>query len=123
MGKIRQGADRRGYALGHCAWTGPRKRAAIGASEGEGGADASWCCLGAKSAAGAEVERGDGTTIVAEKDIQRFKTDADGVAEVPIVNVGPYLLVIDHKVTPSRSPEQANADMFNATLWFTSPKQ
>ena len=97
MGQIRQGVDRGGYALGHCARTGPRKRTGIGASEGEGGADASWCCLGAKSLAGAEVECGDGKTVVAEKDIPRFKTDADELAEVPIVNAGPHLQVIDHK--------------------------
>ena len=41
------------------------------------------------------------------------------VAAVPIVNAGPHLLVIDHKVTPSGSPDQANTDMFNATLWFS----
>jgi nickel transport protein len=72
-----------------------------------------------KPLAGGEVEHGDGKTVVAEKDIPRFKTDADGVAEVPIVNAGPQLLVIDHKVTPSGSPDQANTDMFNATLWFS----
>ena len=69
-----------------------------------------------KPLAGGEVERGDGKTVVAEKDIPRFKTDAEGIAEVPIVNAGPQLLVIDHKVTPSGSPDQANTDMFNATL-------
>jgi nickel transport protein len=71
-----------------------------------------------KPLAGAEVERGDGSTVVAEKDIPRFKTDADGIASVPLSKAGPYLLVIDHKVTPSATPDQANADLFNATLWF-----
>ncbi|WP_163363670.1 DUF4198 domain-containing protein, partial [Enterobacter cloacae] len=71
-----------------------------------------------KPLAGAEVERGDGVTAVAEKDIPRFSTDADGVAAVPLVKAGPHLLVIDHKVTPSASPDQANADLYNATLWF-----
>jgi uncharacterized GH25 family protein len=72
-----------------------------------------------KPLAGAEVERGDGFTVVAEKDIPRFKTDADGIASVPLLKAGSYLLVIDHKVSPSATPDQANADLFNATLWFT----
>lgn len=72
-----------------------------------------------KPLAGAEVERGDGFTVVTEKDIPRFKTDADGIASVPLVKTGPYLLVIDHRVSPSATPDQANADMYNATLWFT----
>lgn len=72
--------------------------------------------------AGAEVERGDGTTKVAEKDIPRFATGADGVASIPIVEAGPQLLVIDHRVTPSATPDQADADLFNATLWFTTAR-
>jgi uncharacterized GH25 family protein len=71
-----------------------------------------------KPLAGAEVERGDGITAVPEKDIPRFKTDDEGVASVPIVGTGAHLLVIDHKVTPSAVPDQANSDRFNATLWF-----
>ena len=73
-----------------------------------------------KPLAGAEVERGDGVTAVPEKDIPRFKTDGEGVASVPIVSAGAHLLVIDHKVTPSATPDQANFDMFNATLWFST---
>lgn len=72
-----------------------------------------------KPLAGAEVERGDGATAVAEKDIPRFVTDADGVASVPIVKAGAQLLVIDYKTSPSATPDQANADLFNATLWFS----
>jgi len=34
-----------------------------------------------KPLSGADVERGDGTTVVAEKDIPRFATDADGIAD------------------------------------------
>jgi nickel transport protein len=71
-----------------------------------------------KPLAGAEVERGDGTTPVAEKDIPRFPTDAEGVASVPITNSGPHLLVIDHTVKPSATPDQADSDLFTATLWF-----
>lgn len=75
-----------------------------------------------KPLAGAEVERGDGVTVVAEKDIPRFKTDAEGIASIPIVKAGQHLLVIDHKVTPSLAPDQASADLFNATLWFLVSK-
>ncbi len=69
--------------------------------------------------AGAEVERGDGKTPAAEKDIPKFKTDADGVAAVTIVKPGPHLLVIDHRAAPSVTPDQATADLYNATLWFS----
>ncbi len=69
---------------------------------------------------GAEVERGDGVTAVAEQDIPRFTTDTDGIASVPIVGDGAHLIVVDHRVTPSQTPDQANADLFNATLWFRS---
>lgn len=66
---------------------------------------------------GGEVERGDGTTVVAEKDIPKFKTDGDGVATIPIVKRGPLLLVIDHRVKPSAVPDQAAEDLYTATLW------
>jgi uncharacterized GH25 family protein len=78
--------------------------------------------LQGKPLSGAEVERGDGVTVVAEKDIPRFTTDADGIASVPIVKAGAHLLVIDHKVAPSATPDQANTDMLNATLWFSTAK-
>lgn len=68
----------------------------------------------------AAVERGDGITAVPEKDIPRFTADADGVATVPIVTTGAHLLVVDHKVTPSQSPDQANTDLTNATFWFSN---
>ncbi|UQD75570.1 DUF4198 domain-containing protein [Bradyrhizobium japonicum] len=68
----------------------------------------------------AEVERGDGKTAVAEKDIPKFKTDVDGVAAIPIAKAGPHLLVIDHRSTPSATPDQATADLYNATLWFSN---
>ena len=69
---------------------------------------------------GANVERGDGVTAVAEKDIPRFAADADGIASVPILKAGPHLLVIDHKVTPSATPDHADTDLFNATFWFNT---
>lgn len=71
-----------------------------------------------KPLADAEVERGDGKTAIAEKDIPKFKTDAEGVAALPIVKRGPCLLVIDHRATPSATPDQATADLYNATIWF-----
>jgi nickel transport protein len=71
-----------------------------------------------KPLAEAEVERGDGKTAVAEKDIPKFKTDADGVATIPIAKPGAHLLVIDHRTAPSATPDQATADLYNATLWF-----
>jgi uncharacterized GH25 family protein len=67
---------------------------------------------------GAEVERGDGVTAVPEKDIPRFTTDMDGVTAIPIVQTGQHLLVIDYKMTPSATPDQASTDLFAATLWF-----
>lgn len=68
---------------------------------------------------GGKVERGDGTTVIAEKDIPRFATDADGMVTIPVVKAGPHLLVIDHKVAPSATPDQSNTDLYTATLWFT----
>ena len=71
-----------------------------------------------KPLAGGEVERGDGMTSVPDNDIPRFNTGADGVAAIPVVKNGPHLLVIDHRVSPSATPELATADLYNATLWF-----
>jgi uncharacterized GH25 family protein len=73
-----------------------------------------------KPLSGIDVERGDGVTAVAEQDIARFATDADGIASMPVVKAGPHLLVVDHRVTPSATPDEANADLFNATLWFNT---
>jgi nickel transport protein len=73
-----------------------------------------------KPLSGIDIERGDGVTAVAEQDIPRFATDADGIASIPVVKAGPHLLVVDHRVTPSATPDQANADLFNATLWFNA---
>jgi uncharacterized GH25 family protein len=68
--------------------------------------------------AGAEVERGDGLTPMKEDELPRFKTDADGVATIPLPKAGPVLLAIDHRVAPSETPDLAAADLYNATLWF-----
>ena len=67
---------------------------------------------------GAEVERGDGVTPMKEADIPRFKSDGDGIAAIPIVKAGAVLLVIDHRVTPSGTPDIAAADLFNCTFAF-----
>ena len=56
-------------------------------------------------------------------DIPRFKTDADGVATIPVAKAGPILLAVDHRVSPSETPEIAMADLFNATLWFAVSKR
>ncbi|MBI3516888.1 MAG: DUF4198 domain-containing protein [Proteobacteria bacterium] len=73
--------------------------------------------FGGKPLAGAQVERGDGVTPVPEKEIPRYRTSADGVAEVLIVRPGQQLLVIDH-IVPGAHPALATEDMFNATLSF-----
>ena len=64
------------------------------------------------------VERTDGITPIKEEDIPRFTTDKDGVALIPIVNKGPQLLAVDYKVSPSKTPELAGADLYNATFSF-----
>jgi uncharacterized GH25 family protein len=64
------------------------------------------------------VERGDGLTKMAEEAIPKFKTDVEGIADIPIEKPGPTLLVVDHRVTPSATPEQASVDLYNATFWF-----
>jgi nickel transport protein len=60
---------------------------------------------GAPLAADARSSAPVGTTPVAEKDIPRFRTDAPGVATIPIVTAGPTLLVIDHRMALSATPE------------------
>jgi len=70
--------------------------------------------------AGTQVERGHGVTAIKEEDIPRFTTDRDAIAVIPIEKSGPILLVADHRVVPSATPEIAAADVFNATLWFVA---
>jgi uncharacterized GH25 family protein len=71
--------------------------------------------------AGVDIERGDGVTPMKEEAIPRFKTDGDGTATIPIVKAGAVLLAIDHRVSPSGTPEIAAADLFNCTFAFTPP--
>jgi uncharacterized GH25 family protein len=68
------------------------------------------------------VERTDGMTPIKEEDIPRFTTDKDGVALVQIPNTGPQLLAVDYKVSPSKTPELAGADLYNATFSFVVDK-
>jgi uncharacterized GH25 family protein len=68
--------------------------------------------------AGADVERGDGVTPMKEGDVPKFQTDGEGIVTVPIDKVGLLLLAIDHRVTPSGTPEIAAADLYNATFAF-----
>jgi uncharacterized GH25 family protein len=70
-----------------------------------------------KPLAGAEVESGDGLTITDEKEMPRYRTNQDGLADIPITRAGPYLLVVDH-VSPAAHPDLASKDLSNATLSF-----
>jgi nickel transport protein len=74
-----------------------------------------------KPLANAKVERGDGRTPMAEADIPKFATNADGEVDIPIIERGPHLLVVDYRVAPSATPELAAADLYNATFWFAVP--
>jgi nickel transport protein len=70
---------------------------------------------------GAEVERGDGLTRVAEERMARFTTDADGIATIPIARTGPTQLTVEHTVAPSATAALAGRDLFAATLWYRAP--
>ena len=64
--------------------------------------------------AGGRIERGDG---VREK--RTFlHLPLTGIALTRIDKPSPMLLAVDHRVVPSRTPDIAAADLFNATLWF-----
>jgi nickel transport protein len=65
----------------------------------------------------AGVEIGDGVTPRAEEDIPRYKTDASGLAEVPIAQPGLQLLVVEH-TTPAIHPNLCDQDVAIATLSF-----
>jgi nickel transport protein len=69
--------------------------------------------------ANAQVERSDGITPIPQKEIPVFTTDHDGIADIPIEKPGPQLLAVDHRVKPSGTPELADSDLYNATLFFT----
>jgi nickel transport protein len=69
---------------------------------------------------GVEIERGHGVTPVDDKDIPRFTTNSEGIADIPIVKDGPHLLVADYKSSPSRVPALAASDMNSATFVFST---
>ncbi|MGC2202157.1 MAG: hypothetical protein WA633_18725 [Stellaceae bacterium] len=53
----------------------------------------------------------------------RLKTDRGGFAEISIDTPAPQLLAVDHRVSPSGTPELAGRDLYNATLFFrVAPK-
>jgi uncharacterized GH25 family protein len=66
--------------------------------------------------AGARIEHDAGGTSAS------FKSDAAGEASLPIERAGPHLISVDHRVTPSETPELADADLFGATLSFSVPR-
>ena len=76
------------------------------------------CCVRSKPLPGAEVERGDGVMAMPEKDIPAVYNRRRWRCHDPDRANGQHLIVIDHKVTPSATPDQAGTDMFVATLWF-----
>jgi uncharacterized GH25 family protein len=73
-----------------------------------------------KPLAGAGVEIGDGVTPRKEEEIPRYKTNSDGIAEVPIDRPGLQLLVVDHSAPPTH-PDLCDSDVSIATLSFMLP--
>lgn len=71
-----------------------------------------------KPLAGVGVEVGDSMTIRKEEDIPRYKTNQDGVAEVPITKTGLVLVGVDYEVK-SAYPQLAELDNMTATLAFS----
>jgi len=76
--------------------------------------------LDGKPLADAEVEVGDGLTPRAEDEIPRFKTDANGVAEIPLRQPGAYVLVVEQEL-PALHPDLCDVDRYNATFSFVLP--
>ena len=63
------------------------------------------------------VETGDGEMVRKEEDIPRYKTNAQGIAEVPFSKTGLQVIGIDYK-TVSSYPRLAQDDAYTATLTF-----
>lgn len=76
--------------------------------------------LDGKPLAGAEVESGDGQTPRAEDEIPRYKTDANGIAEIPLRQPGAYVLGVEQAL-PALHPDLCDADRYNATFSFVLP--
>ncbi len=73
-----------------------------------------------KPLAGAGVEIGDSVTAIPEERIPRFKTDAKGVALVPIGKAGWEVVGVDHE-EKSPTPRLADKEKYTATLVFRLP--
>jgi len=67
--------------------------------------------------ANVDVELGDGLAPTKEEDIPRYKTNSEGVAQIPVDRRGPYLLTVDYRI-PGRDPALAATDYFDAALAF-----
>lgn len=73
-----------------------------------------------KPLVGAGVEIGDSVTAVPEDKIARYRTDAKGVAMVPIGKAGWEVLGVDHE-EKSPTPRLADHEKYTATLVFRLP--
>lgn len=69
--------------------------------------------------ANATVMRSDGETVVAQDKLPVFRSDAAGIATIPIDKAGGEVLSVTRRVSPSTVPALADADTFSATLAFT----
>lgn len=111
-----QGADPDGYGriIGHRLELVPLDNPFM---VGAGGVVKVRVLFEGKPLAGVLVERGDGLTPMAEQEIPRYRTDAEGVTLVSIPSPGPHLLVVDHEV-PSTHQDLAATERYSATLSF-----
>ncbi len=83
--------------------------------------------LGGQPLAGANVERGNGQDVVAEERIERFITDAAGIARVPLLASGLNVLVVgterpnDGRLFPREHAGSADRLSLVATFSFVRP--
>ena len=73
-----------------------------------------------KPLVGAGVEVGDSVTGIPEDKIARYRTDAKGVARVPIGKTGWTVVGVDHE-EKSPLPRLADQEKYTATLVFQLP--
>ena len=73
-----------------------------------------------KPLVGAGVEIGDSVTAIPEEKIVRYRTDAKGVAQVPIGGAGWSVVGVDHEER-SPLPQLADKEKYTATLVFRLP--
>lgn len=69
--------------------------------------------------AGAHVSAGDGRHAGQAADLAGTRTDAEGIATVPLKPAGPQLLSVSRRVSPSQTPALADSDSYAATFGFT----